>query len=247
MTKNFPSRNQKFKFSINYRYSKINVSTDIPNTEPMIREILNSCYVSLEKVITLYPEWKKSFDPIISGIKDPLILRMEEAAKHANVGPMAAIAGAIADLIAEFLIKKGAKHVVVEDGGEIAIQTGFDTEIALLSITSTIRDKLGFHIRGDNQYLGIASSSGTFGHSISLGEADLVTIIAKNAAFADAAATAIANEAIGTTDDEAIQRSIHIFKELDSKAFYGVLINKNEKCGIFGKIPTIVKIKNSES
>jgi ApbE superfamily uncharacterized protein (UPF0280 family) len=240
-------KTKKYHLNIIYRYSKIDISTDLEDAEPLVREILDRCYISLEKIEQLNPDWQKSFEPVISGYQDPVILRMEEAAKYTNVGPMAAIAGAIADLIAEKLIEKGAKHVVVENGGEIAIKTNEDTNIALLSLTSFIENKFGLAIPGNNQYLGIASSSGTFGHAISLGTADLVTIFAKNAAYADAAATAITNEVIGKDPDEAIQRGIKKFTELDQNLFFGVIINKNEKIGVCGKIPPIIKIKNPKS
>ncbi len=243
---NQPKR-KKYRINFTYRYSKINISTDLEDAETYARTILDNCYTSLEKINQIHPDWGKSFDPIVSGLKDPVIIRMEDAASKTEVGPMAAIAGAIADLIAEGLIEHGAKQVVVENGGEIAIKTNENTTIALLSMTSFIENKYALEIPGNSQYFGIASSSGTFGHAISLGTADLVTIIAKNAAYADAAATSVANEVVGNDPDKAIQQGIQKFKKFDQNLFFGVIVNKNEKIGLYGKIPPIIKIKNSES
>lgn len=201
----------------------------------------------MDNLIELNNDWLKSFDPIRSGSQDPLILNMENAAFEANVGPMAAVAGAIADLITEDLMLKGAKHIVVENGGDIAVKANQNVQISLFSETSFLGNKYSLSIPPNDEYLGIASSSGTYGHAISLGNADIVTIIAKNATLADAAATAIANEVVGDNPDEAIQRGIDRFKGLNKKLFFGVIINKKDKIGLFGKIPKIKKIINSES
>ncbi len=147
----------------------------------------------IKDVIKENPEFGTSFSPYTSKDTSEVILRMQNAAKLANVGPMAAIAGVLADLMTEQMINSGAKIAVVENGGEIAINSIDDIFIGLYSHTTEVKNKIGFLYKGKSKALGIGTSSGMFGHAKSLGKADTVTIFAEKAGIADAVATRIAN------------------------------------------------------
>jgi ApbE superfamily uncharacterized protein (UPF0280 family) len=185
-------------------------------------------------------EFLISFEPV--EVEDaPYIAEiMIKAGKIADVGPMAAVAGTISELSMEFLIKKGAKYVVVENGGDIALKTNKDIVMGLYAGTSSLSGQIGFKIKHEKTPMGICTSSGTVGHSISLGKADSVTVFANRASIADALATSIANEAKGDLDSDAVQDCLAKAEEF-KPYFRGVMVVVGESAGTIGKIPKLIK------
>ncbi len=124
----------------------------------------------------------------------PMIVRaMAKAAEKAGVGPMAAVAGAVAQYVGKDLLRYGCREVVIENGGDIFLQVRRPVEVGLYAGDSPLSGKLRLRIKPQQTPLGICTSSGTVGHSISFGKADAVAILARNACLADAVATAAAN------------------------------------------------------
>jgi len=121
-----------------------------------------------------------------------LIQEMISAARAAGVGPMASVAGAIAQFVGRDLLKS-TRQVIVENGGDIFLNVERRVTVAVFAGQSVLSDKIGIIIREDQMPVGVCSSSGTVGHSLSLGKADAVCIVAPSAALADAAATALCN------------------------------------------------------
>ena len=97
-----------------------------------------------------------------------------------------------------------------------------------------------FKIKHEKTPLGICTSSGTVGHSISFGRADAVTVFASEASVADAHATSIANHAFGYVDDEAVENCLEIADHFRDH-FQGVLVVVGEVAGTVGKIPALVE------
>ena len=91
---------------------------------------------------------------------------------------------------------------------------------------------------------GIGSSSAKIGHAISFGEADVVTIFAKNATLADGAATRIANAVKGSDIEKSIKKGLDLVDDLEG--VFGAFISRDEKVGQVGKIPKIIKIVGDE-
>jgi ApbE superfamily uncharacterized protein (UPF0280 family) len=116
---------------------------------------------------------------------------MYAAAAVAAVGPMAAVAGAVAQHVGQSLLEH-SPQVVVENGGDIFLHTRTPRTVALWAGESPLSDRVALRIPGDSE-LGICTSSGTVGHSHSLGKADAATVVADDAALADAVATALGN------------------------------------------------------
>jgi hypothetical protein len=122
------------------------------------------------------------------------MIRSVSAVGDASLTPMAAVAGAIADAVADFLAERGMTKVIINNGGDIAIRLR-DTEPVRVGIRPEIDRQEGTHILsldGEESAWGVATS-GLGGRSLSRGVASAVTVIARKAALADAAATAIAN------------------------------------------------------
>ena len=147
----------------------------------------------LEKYIAGHPDFLTSLTPVGLESDAPLIVRdMAEAARKAGVGPMASIAGAIAQFIGEELLEYSS-DVIIENGGDIYLKSTRERIIGIYAGESPLSGKVGIELTPGETPCGICTSSGTVGHSLSFGKADAVTIIAPSATLADAVATACGN------------------------------------------------------
>ncbi len=122
---------------------------------------------------------------------------MAEAARRCGVGPMAAVAGAIAERIGKDLVRLGCREVLVENGGDLFIRSAHRRSVGIYAGPGHPLNRLRINIDPCGSSLGVCTSSGTVGHSLSFGSADCATVIAGSAAVADAAATALGNAVRG--------------------------------------------------
>lgn len=146
------------------------------------------------------PEFLTSLSPLEAGrVQDALLLAMYSATAVAGVGPMAAVAGAVAQYVAEEL---GAlsSNVLVENGGDLYLIGDREVAVGIFAGTSPFTGKLAIEIEGARLPLSVCTSSGTVGPSLSFGKADAATVVAKSAALADAVASGLGNR-INTPDD----------------------------------------------
>ncbi|OGO42802.1 MAG: thiamine biosynthesis protein ApbE [Chloroflexi bacterium RBG_16_60_22] len=157
----------------------------------------------LEGYIRRVPEFMTSLEPIEVPPDAPHIVRqMAEAGQQAGVGPMAAVAGAIAEGVGRELLDF-SPEVIVENGGDIFLKVRRQRTVGIYAGKSPLTGKLGLEIGARETPLGICTSSGTVGHSLSFGKADAVVVMAGSTALADAAATAICNRVSKAGDIEA--------------------------------------------
>lgn len=186
------------------------------------------------------PEFQSSLEPL-NIIEGPLIVKMMvNAANIADVGPMAAVAGTISQLSLNYLLKLKAKYAIVENGGDIALKTNKDVVMGLYAGESSLSGKIGFKIKHNKTPMGICTSSGTVGHSISFGKADAVTVFASQSSIADALATSIANHATGDKNVEMVENCLSKAEEFRDH-FRGVMVVSGENAGTIGKIPKLVE------
>jgi ApbE superfamily uncharacterized protein (UPF0280 family) len=172
----------------------LQVFTDKKVSADFLRTRVRLLRWQIENYISKDKRFLTALKPIAIDLKAPPVVRnMGRAAKAANVGPMAAVAGAIADLIGKDLSKKGCKEIIIENGGDIFLKSGKNRYVGLYAGKSKIWKDLSLKIKPRKKPLGVCASSGTIGHSLSFGCADSVVILADNATLADAAATAVAN------------------------------------------------------
>ncbi len=163
------------------------------NLEKAARDLIFECRQHIENYIRFRPEFGTSLSPLEEDPFAPPIVRdMIRAAKQVNVGPMASVAGAIAQYVGEGLLQV-AGQVIVENGGDIFLKTVRPAIVSILAGSSPLSGKLGLKIPKDRMPLGVCSSSATVGHSLSLGNADTCCLLACSAALADGAATALGN------------------------------------------------------
>ena len=147
----------------------------------------------LESYIKYRPEFLSSLYPLDDDKLAPDIVRdMLKTSSAASVGPMASVAGAIAEYVCNDLLSS-SKNVIVENGGDIYLKTEFDVRVTIFAGDSPLSYKINLLLKPDRMPIGICTSSGTVGHSLSFGKADAVCVISKSATMADAAATAIGN------------------------------------------------------
>jgi len=192
----------------------------------------------LEEYISCNPVFFHSLNPVEAKNGPRIVKEMSEAAKVADVGPMAAVAGVLADLAVEDMIRAGARVAVVENGGEASAASNIPIDIMLAAGNNVLSKRFGFRL--ENFPVGVATSSGKFSHAVSFGDADAVTIFAENAGLADAASTAAANIVIGDDEDVAVSQGIE--KAMSIKGVKGALIVYGGMVGRGGKLPKLIKV-----
>jgi len=154
----------------------------------------------VEKYIELYPEFLSSLVPLDHdpGAAPAVVAAMLTASRRAEVGPMAAVAGAIAEYVGQGLLRN-SPEIIVENGGDLFMRSRHRRELTLLAENTPLMG-VRIAVPPAPQGVGIATSAGTLGHSLSFGRADAVMIMAENGALADALATAIGNIVQGAED-----------------------------------------------
>ena len=198
--------------------------------------IVKKIRAELAGYIIDHPEFETSFIPVPVEKSAPFIVKeMASQAEKVNVGPFAGVAGAVAEFVGKELLKY-SRQIIVENGGDVFIASSKTRIVGIYAGNSPLTGKIAIEIDPSDTPLGICTSSGTVGPSFSFGTADAVVVISKSATLADAAATAIGNLVLKQKDiDIALDYAKNI-KDID-----GVLIIKDDKMGIYGKIK-IVKI-----
>ena len=204
------------------------------NAEAAARETVLNLRFKLEHYIDKHPDFLTSLVPLPEEAYAPEIVQaMLQAATTAGVGPMAAVAGAVAEHTGREILKS-CDEVIVENGGDIFLKVNRDVTISIYAGTSPLSNRIGIKIDGSDIARGICTSSGTVGPSLSLGTADAVTIISPSATLADAAATAVGNLVKDASD---IQKGIDRGKLI--KDVSGIIIIKDEHMGVWGNVNLI--------
>lgn len=189
----------------------------------------------LENYGATHPAFFTSFNPLPDDpIAPPIVKEMLKAGAAADVGPMAAVAGAVAEFVGRDLLAAGAQEVIVENGGDIFLSRNKDCTIGIFAGTSPLSNRIGVIIAHQLMPLGVCTSSGTVGHSRSFGRADSVTVLAPSVSLADALATRIGNE---IKEDGDINHGLAIAKSIPN--ILGILIVRGEKLGAWGKIELV--------
>jgi ApbE superfamily uncharacterized protein (UPF0280 family) len=151
------------------------------------------CRGQIDGYIQRYPEFAATLVPWRQETFAPEIVReMIAAGRAAGVGPMAAVAGAVAETVARALLQY-SRQVVVENGGDVFLKTDGPAVAGLFAGDSPLSMQMGIKMQDTSNGMGLCTSSGTVGHSLSTGTADAVCVISRSCALADAAATAIGN------------------------------------------------------
>lgn len=216
-------------FEIDYKQSHLYVSAE-KNFYKEILAFLIKYREDLEKYISFSPEFKNSLTPVEIQENAPLIIKkMAQYSCCAGVGPMASVAGTIAELIGEKLASL-SPELIIENGGDIFLRSK-KKRIVEIYAGSFLNRKLGIQVNPQGRSIGICTSSGKWGHSLNFGKADAVTVISSSAGLADAVATATAN-LIKNKDD--LENGINFASSI--KGIQGVIIVIDKNISFWGKI-----------
>jgi ApbE superfamily uncharacterized protein (UPF0280 family) len=217
-------------YNVTIRETDLFINTDT-NLEDCAYRSADKYRTYLETYINKHPLFLKSLIPLAYDPFAPRIVRdMMAASSRAAVGPMAAVAGAIADHVGKDL-RQYSRNVIIENGGDVFIDTQNDLNIGIFAGHSTFSEKISLLVYKEEMPLGICTSSGTVGHSLSFGKADAVCVKATSAALADAAATAIGNRVKAAHDiPQALEEGMMILDVL------GIVIIMNDHLGAVGNM-----------
>ncbi len=191
----------------------------------------------LDAYIAACPAFRTTLTPIGCAPTSPVVVkRMTQAAERVGVGPMAAVAGAMAQLAAEAALAAGAREAIVDNGGDIYVASPSPVTVALYAGQAAIGHRLALSLTPADLPVSVCSSSGRMGHSLSLGRCDLATVVSDDAALADAAATLAANLVRTASDiDRALETIVAI------PGIRGVVIAHADRVGLAGRLPRLVR------
>jgi hypothetical protein len=221
-------------FNVKIKETDLYISAD----ESYENEAIKSVY-KYRKYVEEYIAYNRSFlnslAPIAEDKFAPAIIReMIKSSQISGVGPMASVAGAIAQYTGLDLLEC-SKNIIIENGGDIFLKLDKDDAcVGIFAGKSPLSYKIAVKVKSKDTPLGVCTSSGTVGHSLSLGVADAVCITSKSAVLADAAATSICNYVKGKGDIEmALDRALSI------EGVLGVVIIVGDKLGACGAIELV--------
>ncbi len=230
-------------FEISYRETDVWIAVD---TESFQKDMVASAEIfirrlryEVDRYIGTHKEFAVSLTPLDVRKNSPeCARRMVVAAAYADVGPMAAVAGAFADAIARFLVENfSVQEVIVENGGDCAIQITNPLQCSVYAGNTCLSEALAVNLDIPGYY-GVCTSSGTVGHSFSFGHADAVMIVCNDAATADAYATAFANKVVSEDDVATIIDTISQKHDILSS-----VVICGEKVGVCGQFPIYPCVK----
>jgi len=188
----------------------------------------------VEAFINSHPEFATALVPWpYDGPAPGIIVNMLNAARNAGVGPMAAIAGAIAEQVGHGLLNR-TNQVMVENGGDVYIKMSSSVTVGIFAGKSPLSLRVGLRLKTDLKPQAVCTSSGSIGHSLSFGKADAVCVVADSCANADAAATAIGNLIKSPADIESAIRAGRNMGELS-----GIVVILGEKMGMWGDLEVV--------
>jgi ApbE superfamily uncharacterized protein (UPF0280 family) len=232
-----------FKEAFNYKETQCSIISDTEIGIIIAKESIKRNRALLEEFVKANPKFIWTLKPYPPP-EEPLVANlMAKAGQKADVGPMAAVAGVLADLAVKDMVADGCKVAVVEDGGEVSAVSNVPINVAFVAGDEPLSKRFGFRLT--EFPFGVATSSGRFSHALSFGDSEAATIFCRDAGLADAAATAVGNSVKGEDPIDAIEKGLNLAKLIPGVE--GVLILYKQRVGTWGKIPQIVKVTPTET
>jgi len=196
-----------------------------------VEETIRACRRPLEDYVRKDPGFVKALTPYAVFPDAPLIVQtMAEAGRLAGVGPMAAVAGAVAEWVGKSIAKR-SRDVIVENGGDIFMRTSRIRKVGIFAGDSPLSNRVAIEIRPEQTPLGICTSSGKVGPSLSFGKANAVVVLSPSVALADAVATACGN-LVQTIED--LERALELAAKIPGVT--GALIIKDDRLAVWGSV-----------
>ncbi|MDA3811670.1 MAG: UPF0280 family protein [Spirochaetaceae bacterium] len=220
-----------------YKEAHFHIVTD--QWDSVINRIIEE-RLNLESFIKKHETFKTSFIPLFfppgDNTQPESVKRMIKASLKTGLGPMAAVAGTMAQLAFETSRDEGSFETIVENGGDLFLDCKETVIIGLYTGTNQNFKNLALNITPDFMPLAVCTSSGRMGHSLSFGDCDLVSVFSKDASLADAAATLGCNSVHCESDIESV---LNILAAIDG--VLGAIIIRDDRFGAVGNIPELLK------
>lgn len=225
--------NDLFCYEVKYKETDLFCCTKHDLTD-FIKERILFYRNQIEEYIRVNPLFRDSLKPLRYDILAPLIVRrMLECSERIGVGPMATVAGAIAEHIGED-IREFSDEFIIENGGDIYLMTKRERIVLIYAKNSPLSQRIALKIKPENHPYGICTSSGTFGHSLSFGRADAVCVVTRSATLSDGLATYLGN-LVKTKDF--ISDAIEVAQKFED--VLGVVIIVGKYMGVWGNIELV--------
>jgi len=160
---------------------------------------------------------------------------MLAAGLQAGVGPMAAVAGTVAEAVGQGLGRNGQTEVIVENGGDIYVHRRKTCTISIYAGESPLSGRVGIRLQPEQMPCGVCTSSASIGHSLSLGASDAAVVVAPSTAFADALATRLGNEV--QQGGDGLSRALQVVQEMENVT--GVVLIAGDKLGVWGDVELV--------
>lgn len=225
------SKDRLVPFRVTVKETDLYISADTDCTEAALKSVhRHRAYI--EEYIRHNPLFMDSMVPVAPDPFAPAIVReMIDTSDRCGVGPMASVAGAIARHVGLDLMEH-SDNVIIENGGDIFLRLiGRDATVGIFAGESPLSYKVSLRVRSGDDPFGICTSSGTVGHSTSMGRADAVCVTSQSATLADAAATSIGNRVKRGGD---IKRALDYGMRIEG--VLGILIIMGDKLGVRGDV-----------
>ncbi len=204
--------------------------------EPAIKRI-RELRMDIRGYIEKYPDFGRSYSPREARRDAPDVIKgMAEASAICGVGPMACVAGAVACGVVRTLADAGARHIVFDNGGDIALFIDSPVRIGIYS-GQMKKSSPAFYVKPRPGIFGICTSSARIGHSESFGVTDAATVVSGSVMLADAMATALGND-IKSTELSVIRKRI---KNRMIPGIEGIMVIVGEYTALCGNLPEIVQ------
>ncbi|MCX5821378.1 MAG: UPF0280 family protein [Deltaproteobacteria bacterium] len=231
--RNWTIKNHLIGFNVTVRETDLFISADTNLTSIALASV-HRLRSSLESYITAHREFLTSLTPVVYDEWAPEIVReMMRASAKAGVGPMAAVAGAMAEHVGRDLLLH-TRNVIIENGGDIYLKSINDVLVGLFAGRSPLSGRVSIKVRKEEMPLGVCTSSGTVGHSLSFGRTDACCVKSGSVALADAAATAIGNIVKSKKD---LQNGLKTGMKIEG--VLGMVIIIGDQLGVVGDIELV--------
>ncbi|MFN4227298.1 MAG: UPF0280 family protein [Candidatus Ratteibacteria bacterium] len=232
-------RKDFYKFEVKVEQTDLLVIAKKNLKKEITEEVIKQREI-LKNYIKQHPEFLFSFSPVIAKSDQEIIKLMSESSFLTKTGPMASVAGAISEIIGKKFISL-SNEIIIENGGDIFAKMNSDFIVGIYAGKSPFSMKIGIKLKKREIPYGIATSSGTIGHSISFGKADAVTVISASSTFSDGAATYFGNLVKDRIDKDLIISELKNFMFIE-----GIVIIKGIEIFLWGEIELINLINESK-
>ncbi len=195
---------------------------------------LREAHRQLRDFIRRHPRFLHSMVPYeVPEGAPPVVLAMAQAARLCGVGPMAGVAGAVADTVGKALMPH-SREVLVENGGDLFIAGDSERTVGIFAGPSPLSGRLALRLPPCVEGMGVCTSSASVGPSLSLGKADAAVVLADSAVMADSAASLLGNIA---RDRESIPDALR--QVLPLPGVRGALLVMGEDLGAAGEVELV--------